>query len=321
MEPPPTPANSVWVLLYHLSVGAASGAINKTAVAPIERVKLLLQTQHSSTQIPPTKRYKGMLDAFRRIPSEQGIQSFWRGVVAEIARFFPTQAVNFYFADLNSVIIVHRRDSHPILNFIETLLSGFIAGAVSLLLVYPLDFARTRLAADVGRDPKSRQFTSTWDCIKKISRSDGLGALYSGYLAGVGGILVYRAAFMGAYIRVQHHFANMKKKPTRLQIYLVPQSVTVFAGLLSTPFDLVRRRLMMQPGRKANGLNVQYTGTLDCFRKIIREEGPAALFTGALAGTIRGLVGTLVFMLYEEVLNAILYFSQESSSSSSDPPP
>ena len=39
--------------------GGVSAAISKTAVAPIERVKLLLQVQHASKQIEESKRYKG----------------------------------------------------------------------------------------------------------------------------------------------------------------------------------------------------------------------------------------------------------------------
>lgn len=41
--------------------GGVSAAISKTAVAPIERVKLLLQVQHASKQITEEQRYKGMI--------------------------------------------------------------------------------------------------------------------------------------------------------------------------------------------------------------------------------------------------------------------
>jgi solute carrier family 25 (adenine nucleotide translocator) protein 4/5/6/31 len=52
--------------------GGISAAIAKTAVAPIERVKLILQVQHANKQIPEEKRYKGIIDCFIRIPKEQG---------------------------------------------------------------------------------------------------------------------------------------------------------------------------------------------------------------------------------------------------------
>lgn len=60
-----------------LLLGGVSGGISKTVVAPIERVKLVLQTQDASTQISAEGRYKGIFDAFRRLPKEQGYLSFW----------------------------------------------------------------------------------------------------------------------------------------------------------------------------------------------------------------------------------------------------
>lgn len=81
------------------AAGGISAAISKTAVAPIERVKLLLQVQHISKQISPDKQYKGMIDCFVRIPREQGFLSYWRGNLANVIRYFPTQALNFAFKD------------------------------------------------------------------------------------------------------------------------------------------------------------------------------------------------------------------------------
>lgn len=79
--------------------GGIAAAISKTAVAPIERVKLLLQVQHASKQIAADKQYKGIVDCIVRIPKEQGVLSFWRGNLANVIRYFPTQALNFAFKD------------------------------------------------------------------------------------------------------------------------------------------------------------------------------------------------------------------------------
>ena len=64
-----------------LMLGGVSGGISKTVVAPIERVKLVLQTQDASTQISAEGRYKGIFDTFRRLPKEQGFLSFWYLIV------------------------------------------------------------------------------------------------------------------------------------------------------------------------------------------------------------------------------------------------
>merc|ERR1712096_339149 len=59
-----------------LAAGGTAAAISKTLVAPIERVKLLLQVQAASKALEG-KEYKGIVDAFVRIPKEQGFMSFW----------------------------------------------------------------------------------------------------------------------------------------------------------------------------------------------------------------------------------------------------
>lgn len=70
----------------NFAAGGISAAVSKTAVAPIERVKLLLQVQHVSKQIAAENRYKGMIDCFVRIPKEQGFLSYWRGNMANVVR-------------------------------------------------------------------------------------------------------------------------------------------------------------------------------------------------------------------------------------------
>ena len=76
--------------------------------------------------------------------------------------------------------------------------SGGAAGATSLLFVYPLDFARTRLAADIG-GKSSREFTSTWNCWSKVINKDGFRGLYRGMGISITGIVVYRALYFGMY--------------------------------------------------------------------------------------------------------------------------
>nr|KAF6267867.1 solute carrier family 25 member 6 [Myotis myotis] len=92
--------------------GGVAAAISKTAVAPIERVKLLLQVQHASQQITADKQYKGIMDCIVRIPKEQGVLSFWRGNMANVIRYFPTQALNFAFKDKYKQVFLGGVDKH-----------------------------------------------------------------------------------------------------------------------------------------------------------------------------------------------------------------
>lgn len=88
----------------------------------------------------------GIIDCFVRIPKEQGFLSLWRGNLANVIRYFPTQALNFAFKDKYKQIFMSGVDKNTqfMRYFAANLASGGAAGATSLFFVYPLDFARTR---------------------------------------------------------------------------------------------------------------------------------------------------------------------------------
>uniref|UniRef100_A0A673FTY7 ADP/ATP translocase n=1 Tax=Sinocyclocheilus rhinocerous TaxID=307959 RepID=A0A673FTY7_9TELE len=244
-------SDAVTSFLKDFLAGGVAAAISKTAVAPIERVKLLLQVQHASKQITVDKQYKGIIDCVVRIPKEQGFLSFWRGNLANVIRYFPTQALNFAFKDKYKKIFLGGVDQKTQFwrYFAGNLASGGAAGATSLCFVYPLDFARTRLAADIGKGTAEREFTGLGNCLSKIFKSDGIRGLYLGFNVSVQGIIIYRAAYFGVYDTAKGMLPDPKN--THIVIsWMIAQTVTAAAGIISYPFDTVRRRMMMQSGRK-----------------------------------------------------------------------
>jgi len=280
--------------------GGVSAAVSKTAVAPIERVKLLLQVQAASTQIAKENQYKGIVDCFVRIPKEQGFGSFWRGNLANVIRYFPTQALNFAFKDIYKQIFLGGVDKNTQFwrYFAGNLASGGAAGASSLCIVYPLDFARTRLAADIGKGTADRQYNGLLDCLKKTMKSDGVIGIYRGFGVSVQGIIIYRAAYFGFFDTAKGMLPNPKTTPF-LVSWAIAQTVTTVAGIVSYPFDTVRRRMMMQAGRKK--AEIMYTGTIDCWRKVAANEGAGAFFKGAFSNVLRGTGGALVLVFYDEI--------------------
>jgi len=259
--------------------GGIAAATSKTAVAPIERVKLLLQVQAVSKQIAKENQYKGIVDCFVRIPKEQGFSAFWRGNLANVIRYFPTQALNFAFKDKYKTIFLGGVDKKTQFwrYFAGNLASGGAAGATSLCFVYPLDFARTRLGADVGKAGQ-REFNGLLDCLKKVTKADGVIGLYRGFGVSVQGIIIYRAAYFGFFDTAKGMLPDPKN--THILItWAIAQAVTTVSGVISYPFDTVRRRMMMQSGRK--GGDIQYKNTIDCWRKIAAQEGSSA-FQGSL---------------------------------------
>ena len=88
-----------WLANFHrdLTVGAIMGGVVHTIVAPIERAKLLLQTQESNLAIVGSgrRRFKGMFDCIVRTVKEEGILSLWRGNGSSVIRYYPSVALNF----------------------------------------------------------------------------------------------------------------------------------------------------------------------------------------------------------------------------------
>ncbi|XP_034839624.1 ADP,ATP carrier protein 1-like [Maniola hyperantus] len=278
--------------------GGVSAAVSKTAMAPIERVKLILQVQHVSKQISEDKRYKGIIDAFIRIPREQGLASLWRGNLANVIRYFPTQALNFAFKDVYKQVFLEGVDKNTQFwkYFAGNLASGGAAGATSLCFVYPLDFARTRLAADIGKG-KGKEFNGIVDCLMKTIKADGPLGWYRGFVVSVQGIIIYRATYFGLYDTARGMIDT--KKTSLFYSWLIAQTVTTIAGIASYPLDTVRRRMMMQSGRPAH--ERIYKNTLHCWAVILKTEGPGAFFKGAFSNVLRGTGGALVLVLYDEV--------------------
>jgi len=295
-DKPKAPKNATKKFIIDWLTGGISAAVSKTAVAPIERVKLLLQVQDASKTIE--KKYTGIIDVFVRVPKEQGFLALWRGNLANVIRYFPTQALNFAFKDTYKNMFMKGVDKKkdPWKFLFANLASGGAAGATSLFFVYPLDFARTRLAADVGKKG-SREFNGLVDCLAKIAKSDGPIGLYRGFFVSVQGIIIYRAAYFGCFDTIKAMVSTDPKNMNFFMTWAIAQVVTVCSGILSYPWDTIRRRMMMQSGRA----DIMYKNTWDCAVKIVQNEGLKAMYKGALSNVFRGTGGALVLTIYDEI--------------------
>lgn len=287
--------------------GGVSGAVAKTCTAPIERVKLLIQTQDANPKIisGEVARYTGIVDCFTRVAKEQGFGAFWRGNLTNIIRYFPTQAFNFAFKDgIKNLFPKADKNKEFAKFFAINMASGGLAGAGSLAIVYPLDYARTRLASDVGTG--KQQFNGLMDCLKKTVAAGGIGALYNGIGVSIVGIIPYRGVYFGLFDTLSGLNPYQKDQSNVLRAsskFACAQTSAIAAGYASYPFDTVRRRLQMQSEKPKEAW--VYKGTADCFAKIMKDEGTAALFKGAGANALRTVGAAMVLVLYSEITAAV----------------
>merc|ERR1712113_1006026 len=291
-----------------MGAGGVSGAVAKTCTAPIERVKLLIQTQDANPKIisGEVARYTGIVDCFTRVASEQGVKAFWRGNLTNIIRYFPTQAFNFAFKDsIKAMFPKADKKTEFGKFFLINMASGGLAGAGSLCIVYPLDYARTRLASDVGSG--KREFSGLADCLRKTAATPGKGplALYNGFGVSVLGIVPYRGVYFGMFDTLADINPWQKERSLvgLVSKFACAQATAITAGYASYPFDTVRRRLQMQSNKPQS--EWVYKGTGHCFAKIAKDEGMTAFFKGAGANALRTVGSALFLVLYDEIKTAI----------------
>jgi len=281
-------------------MGGVSAAVSKTAAAPIERVKLLIQNQDEMIkQGRLSEPYKGIADCFRRVTAEEGFVSLWRGNLANVIRYFPTQALNFAFKDQFKRMFGYSKDKDGYWKwFAGNLASGGAAGAASLTLVYSLDYARTRLANDnkAAKKGGERQFNGLVDVYRKTLQTDGVQGLYRGFNISCVGIIVYRGLYFGMYDSLKPVVLQGNMKDSFLGSFFLGWSITIGAGLASYPIDTIRRRMMM-----TSGAAVKYNSSLHCFNEIVKKEGVASLFKGAGANILRAIAGAGVLAGYDQL--------------------
>lgn len=221
--------------------GACAGAVAKTVVAPIERVKLLMQLQFSiekkstnksqitnnaadlstnNKTLPATDgRRLGAFEVAKKVYERQGIVAFWRGNTPNVIRQGGTAAMNFLLMDwyktairpilIWSLSLPSDRDPQARKKrraIISSFLSGGLAGGTVTTVLYPVEFIRTRLAMDVGRgtaDVPRLYPGGMRDVCSSILKVDGWRGLYQGYGIALAGVVLYRALHLGGYDAVK----------------------------------------------------------------------------------------------------------------------
>jgi len=298
-----TASEQVQSFLIDFLMGGVSAAVSKTAAAPIERVKLLIQNQDEMLKAGRLDRpYGGIGDCFSRVIKDEGVGSLWRGNMANVYRYFPTQALNFAFKDYFKKMFNFNKDRDGYGKwFAGNLASGGLAGATSLFFVYSLDYARTRLANDAksakkgGAATGERQFNGLIDVYRKTLKSDGIAGLYRGFNISCVGIIIYRGLYFGLYDSIKP-FLVASVGDSFLASFLLGWAITIGAGLASYPIDTVRRRMMMTSGEA-----VKYKSSAHAFLQICKNEGWTSLFKGAGANILRAVAGAGVLAGYDKL--------------------
>ncbi|KAK8957321.1 Mitochondrial adenine nucleotide transporter ADNT1 [Platanthera zijinensis] len=270
---------SIPVAVKELIAGGVAGGIAKTAVAPLERVKILFQTRRADF------RGIGLFGSFQKIVRTEGVLGLFRGNGASVARIVPYAALHFMaYEQYRRWIILGFPDISrgPVLD----LVSGSIAGGTAVLCTYPLDLVRTRLAYQVikpsttkfvGLSSSEHVYHGIQDCLKKIYRKNGIRGLYVGVGPSLYGIFPYSGLKFYFYEEMKAHVPEEHKKD--IVVKLACGSVAGLLGQTITyPLDVVRRQMQVQALSRSS--EAASKGTFETLGVIFREQGWRQLFSG-----------------------------------------
>lgn len=166
-------------------------------------------------------------------------------------------------------------DQKP-LPFMYQFAAGAVAGVSEILVMYPLDVVKTRVQLQTGAGTGADSYNGMLDCFRKIIKNEGFGRLYRGIEAPI---------LMEAPKRATKFAANDKWGQVYRNAFGVPvmnQSLSILTGasagateaLVIVPFELVKIRLQ---DKASAG---KYNGMIDAVTKIVKQEGPLALYNG-----------------------------------------
>lgn len=245
--------------------GGVAGAVSRTATAPIDRLKMLLQVQDSKTPMTMTA-------GIRKMAAEGSLRAFFKGNGTNVVKIAPETAMRLTFNDVIKHMVVADPDE---ITPWQRMLSGGLAGAVAQSIIYPLELVRTRLAVC-----PSGTYRGIADVFRKVLRVEGWRAFYRGLTPSMLGIIPYAgvdiAVFEMLKERLLDEYEGFPPAHMILGAGMVSSSIAQFA---SYPLALTRTRLQAQG---VGGRPLKYVGMVDVLQKTYRLEGFRGLYKGSL---------------------------------------
>ena len=273
--------------------GGTAGAVAKSCVAPLERIKMLLQVHGMSAK--PNTPSPGIIATAKKVLMVDGPGGFWKGNVANVVRIIPTKGILFACNDKFRVFFKVDPKNPQILPLVA---SGASAGMTSTLLTYPLDLVRSRLMM-MGSSAGAQQYTGIIDCFSKTIRLEGVRGLYGGLGPTLVGIVPYAGVSFASFDVMKKYMPKDEYGQTKTYYKLLCGAIAGFVSqTVSYPVDTVRRRLQLQGSVVGEKM---YSSAFDCIRQIYKSEGMFAFYRGLTTNLMRAAPNTAIqFTAYEQ---------------------
>ncbi|XP_057810341.1 mitochondrial adenine nucleotide transporter ADNT1-like [Salvia miltiorrhiza] len=314
---PKTPSRTFLSILKSLVAGGVAGGVSRTAVAPLERLKILLQVQN-----PHNIKYNGTVQGLKYIWRTEGIRGLYKGNGTNCARIVPNSAVKFFSYEEASrgILWLYRQQTgneDAQLTPLLRLGAGACAGIIAMSATYPMDMIRGRITVQTDKS----HYRGIFHGLRTVSVEEGPRALYKGWLPSVIGVVPYVGLNFAVYESLKDWL--IKNKPYRLvedsELSVITKLACGAAAgtvgqTVAYPLDVIRRRMQMVGWKDAasvvtgDGTRVplEYTGMVDAFRKTVRYEGFGALYKGLGPNSVKVVPSIAIAFVTYEVVKDIL---------------
>jgi solute carrier family 25 phosphate transporter 23/24/25/41 len=289
-----------------LVAGACAGMLSRTCSAPFERLKILGQC--SSEPID-------YIEEFKRIYKRDGPRAFWRGNMTNCIRIAPNSAIQFMTFDLLNKYSSRSFKSdacceQPSNNF----LTGGLSGAIAMIACYPLDYCRSILTVQQGKQSlKLSRF------ILNSIQQHGIKSIYKGMAFSMFATIPYNALNFGIYsklIPTIEHWRENQPNQFSVSNSLVSGLIAGWTtGVLTYPFDIIRRRMQLRGSSWNGGHMSNYSSVFQCIRQIYTEYGIRGFYKGLPPCMIRTPISVSVSLTGFEVIKSLFDIQSKPKSS------
>lgn len=275
-------------VLNSLVSGAFAGAVAKTAVAPLDRTKIIFQV--SSNRFSAKEAYRLIYRTYLK----DGFFSLWRGNSATMVRVIPYAAIQFCAHEqYKGILGKYYGFQGKALPPVPRLLAGSLAGTTAAIITYPLDMVRARMAVT----PKE-MYSNIMDVFVRISREEGLKTLYRGFTPTILGVVPYAGLSFFTYetLKKTHAEKTGRAHPFPYERLVFGACAGLIGQSASYPLDVVRRRM-----QTAGVTGHTYSTVLGTMREIVAEEGIVrGLYKGLSMNWVKGPIAVgISFMTFD----------------------
>lgn len=258
-------------------IGGSSGMIATICVQPLDMIKVRLQLSDQGTKsvVKPSS-----LTVARQILSRGNVLDFYQGLSAALARqaIYGTSRLGL-FVTFEDALKRKAERSKTTYGFSERAIASVTAGGLGAATGNPTEVALIRMQSDTLR-PRDQQhkFRSVVDALVRITRKEGIHTLWSGCAPTVIRAMSTNFGQLAFFSESKHQFRVRTNWSEQVQSLTASAIGGFCAAFFSMPFDFVKSRLQSQ--QEANGVRVRYSGMINCFVKIAREEGIPRFYRG-----------------------------------------